>query len=166
LHGPTSCATWAFTPTDASRVAQQAHLDGLCAVGYPESKCGFVSVDQLATEIAYTTILDLLAKDRGGGASRNEQSHPSPLRQLPADIADYAGRSAQTENLLEVLSAPGGYVAIAAIDGTGGLGKTALAVHVAHGLTARYPDAQVVIGMAGNRAAALGLVIEANEPKM
>jgi hypothetical protein len=33
---------------------------------------------------------------------------PSPLHQLPADIADFAGRGAQVEKLLGVLSAPGG----------------------------------------------------------
>jgi hypothetical protein len=61
----------AFMPTAASRAAQQAHLDRLRAVEhYPGSKCGFISVDQLAKEIAYTTILDLLAKERGGVAAR------------------------------------------------------------------------------------------------
>jgi hypothetical protein len=56
---------------------------------------------------------------------------PSPLHQLPADIADFAGRRPQMEKLLGVLSVPGGHVAISAIDGMGGLGKTALAVHAA-----------------------------------
>jgi hypothetical protein len=94
------------------------------------------------------------------------------LHQLPADVADFAGRAAQMEKLLGVLGAPGGRVAISAIDGMGGLGKTALAVHVAHRLTARYPDGQVVIDMAGTGAASLtpaqGLarVIRAFEPLM
>jgi tetratricopeptide (TPR) repeat protein len=97
---------------------------------------------------------------------------PSPLRQLPADIADFAGRGAQVEKLLGVLRAPGGRAAISAIDGMGGLGKTTLAVHVAHRLTGRYPDAQIVVDMAATSAAPLspaqGLarVIRAFEPLM
>jgi hypothetical protein len=101
-----------------------------------------------------------------------QRSLPSPLHQLPADIADFAGRGAQMERLLGVLSAPGGHVAISAIDGMGGLGKTALAVHVAHRLTARYPDGQIEVDMAGTGAVPLspaqGLarVIRVFEPLM
>jgi hypothetical protein len=79
----------------------------------------------------------------------------APLHQLPTDVADFAGRAAQVEALLGVLSAPGGRVAISAIDGMGGLGKTTLAVHVAHRLTGRYPDGQIVVDMAGTSAAPL-----------
>lgn len=57
-----------------------------------------------------------------------------------------------------MLDAPGGKVAISAIDGMGGLGKSALAVHVAHRLTERYPDAQIVLDMAGTSAAPLSAV--------
>jgi hypothetical protein len=52
----------------------------------------------------------------------------------------------------------------------GGLGKTTLAVHVAHRLTGRYPDAQIVVDMAATSATPLspaqGLarVIQAFEP--
>jgi tetratricopeptide (TPR) repeat protein len=76
------------------------------------------------------------------------------------------------DKLLGVLSARGGHVAISAIDGMGGLGKTALAVHVARRLTARYPDGQIVVDMAGTSTAPLspaqGLarVIRAFEPLM
>jgi tetratricopeptide (TPR) repeat protein len=97
---------------------------------------------------------------------------PSPLHQLPADVADFAGRAAQMEKLLELLSAPGGRVAISAIEGMGGLGKTALSVHVAHRLIGRYPDAQIVIDMAGTSTApltpaqALARIIGAVEPSM
>jgi tetratricopeptide (TPR) repeat protein len=137
-----------FAPTAASRAAQQAHIARLRAVErYPG--CTFTSADQLAKYVLSATVLDLLAKDRG------EQSLPSPLHQLPADIADFAGRGAQMDRLLEVLSAPGGHVEISAIDGMGGLGKTALAVHAAHRLTGRYPDGQIVVDMAGTSAAPL-----------
>jgi hypothetical protein len=37
-----------------------------------------------------------------------QRSHPFPLHQLPADVADFAGRATQVEKLLGVLSAPGG----------------------------------------------------------
>src|SRR5262249_7391914 len=100
------------------------------------------------------------------------QTDALPLHQLPADIADFAGRGAQMEKLLGVLSAPGGRAAISAIDGIGGLGKTTLAVHVAHRLTGRYPDAQIVVDMAATSAAPLppaqGLarVIRSFEPLM
>ncbi|MDQ6867819.1 MAG: DUF4062 domain-containing protein [Pseudomonadota bacterium] len=51
----------AHAPTDASRAAQQAHLARLRAVErYPG--CTFTNPDNLAKQIAYTTILDLLAK--------------------------------------------------------------------------------------------------------
>ena len=59
--------------------------------------------------------------------------------------------------------------AITAIGGMGGVGKTALAVHVAHRLAARYPDGQIVIHLEGtaeplSSAAAMGRVIVALDP--
>jgi hypothetical protein len=80
---------------------------------------------------------------------------PSPLHQLPADVANFAGRGAQMDKLLGLLSAPGGRAAISAIDGMGGLGKTTLAVHVAHRVAQRYPDGQIVVDMAATSAAPL-----------
>jgi hypothetical protein len=51
----------AYAPTDASCAAQQAHLARLAAVErYPGSV--FMSPDNLASQIAYTKILDLLAR--------------------------------------------------------------------------------------------------------
>jgi tetratricopeptide (TPR) repeat protein len=97
------------------------------------------------------------AKTRRSERRRNVQAGApaSAVHQLPADVTDFAGRAAQVEALLGVLSAPGGRVAISAIDGMGGLGKTTLAVHVAHRLTGRYPDGQIVVDMAGTGAAPL-----------
>jgi tetratricopeptide (TPR) repeat protein len=77
---------------------------------------------------------------------------PSPLHQLPADLPDFTGRQAELHQLLDHLAA--GPVAptaaaISAIGGMGGIGKTALAVHVAHRLAGRFPDAQIVVDLAG-----------------
>jgi hypothetical protein len=53
-----------FAPTEASRAAQQGHLDRLrAAERYPG--CTFASGDQLAKWALSSTILDLLAKDHG-----------------------------------------------------------------------------------------------------
>ncbi|MEV0146054.1 MULTISPECIES: BTAD domain-containing putative transcriptional regulator [unclassified Nonomuraea] len=68
---------------------------------------------------------------------------------LPYDIADFAGRSVQVEELCEPASR---VVTIAAIDGMAGIGKTALAVHVAHRLAERYPDGQLFIDLHAHTA--------------
>lgn len=63
---------------------------------------------------------------------------------LPYDVADFAGRSVQVEELCAPASQ---VVTIAAIDGMAGIGKTALAVHAAHRLAERYPDGQLFIDL-------------------
>ena len=75
-----------------------------------------------------------------------------PLHQLPADLADFTGRQAELRQLLDHLTAGPAAptaAAISAIGGMGGIGKTALAVHVAHRVAGRFPDAQIVVDLAG-----------------
>ncbi|MFJ7907297.1 AfsR/SARP family transcriptional regulator [Kitasatospora sp. NPDC096204] len=74
----------------------------------------------------------------------------APVRptQVPADLADFTGREAQTEALRAVLLAPR-TVPVAVVAGLGGVGKTALAVHVAHGLAADFPDGQLYLDLHG-----------------
>ncbi|WUH98351.1 tetratricopeptide repeat protein [Spirillospora sp. NBC_00431] len=69
---------------------------------------------------------------------------------LPRDITDFTGRSAELDRLFSVLPADGRHaeaVVIGAIDGMAGIGKTALAVHAAHRLADRYPDAQLFVDL-------------------
>ena len=76
----------------------------------------------------------------------------APLHQLPADLADFTSRQPELRQLLDHLAAgpaAPAAAAISAIGGMGGIGKTALAVHVAHRLTNRFPDAQIVVDLAG-----------------
>ncbi|WP_406069013.1 ATP-binding protein [Micromonospora sp. NBC_01638] len=80
---------------------------------------------------------------------------------LPADIADFTGREEHVVSLYEHLSGPtrtGRHhqaPAIATISGMGGVGKTALAVHVAHRLAGRYLDGRLYVNLRGADASPL-----------
>src|SRR5829696_8677125 len=51
------------------------------------------------------------------------------LHQLPSDLSDFTGREQEIKDLMKVMAEGNGRVAMG---GMGGVGKTALAVHVAH----------------------------------
>lgn len=78
---------------------------------------------------------------------------------LPGDLSDFTGREEELRHVLAAIPAnPGAPTAVVidAIDGMAGVGKTTLAVHLAHLLTDRYPDAQLFVdlhGHASDRAA-------------
>ncbi|MGK4584901.1 BTAD domain-containing putative transcriptional regulator [Kitasatospora sp. HPMI-4] len=84
--------------------------------------------------------------------SAEEAASPyqAPVRptQVPADVTDFTGREAEIEALRTVLLAPHS-MPVAAVAGLGGVGKTALAVHVAHGLAADFPDGQLYLDLHG-----------------
>ncbi|KDN22363.1 SARP family transcriptional regulator [Amycolatopsis rifamycinica] len=73
----------------------------------------------------------------------------APLRQLPADLPDFTGRE---EYVRELSAALGAGPAPVVLTGAPGTGKTALAMHVAHGLTDRFPDGQLYVDLAGTGA--------------
>ncbi len=90
----------------------------------------------------------------GGQASADPLPPPPTPAQLPADTTDFTGRDAQADLLCDLLAArPGagrtGAVVISAVAGMGGIGKTALAVHVAHRLRYRFPDGQLFVSLQG-----------------
>jgi DNA-binding SARP family transcriptional activator len=81
-----------------------------------------------------------------------------PVRpaQLPATVPDFTGRSGFVRELGDILtSAEGRVMAVSALAGIGGVGKTTLAVHVAHQARAAFPDGQLYVDLqgAGARAA-------------
>ncbi|WP_318306933.1 AfsR/SARP family transcriptional regulator [Amycolatopsis solani] len=65
-------------------------------------------------------------------------------KQLPAEPSGFAGRTAEL-SLLDDLPGP-----IAAVSGTAGVGKTALAVHWAHRVRDRFPDGQLYANLRGH----------------
>ncbi|ANZ36313.1 hypothetical protein BBK82_09805 [Lentzea guizhouensis] len=71
-------------------------------------------------------------------------------RQLPAGIPHFVGRERELARLTELLRArPGEPVLISAINGIGGVGKTALAVQWAHQQAERFPDGQLYVNLRG-----------------
>ena len=76
-----------------------------------------------------------------------------PPRELPAGVPHFTGRADMLAALTEMLdrSRPecSGTVVISAINGTAGVGKTALAVHWAHQVAERFPDGQLYVNLRG-----------------
>jgi DNA-binding SARP family transcriptional activator len=88
-------------------------------------------------------------------AAAAESPRPVPVpAQLPADVADFTGREDQIKHLSDLLASDGidadpGAVRIALVAGSGGLGKTSLAVHAAHRVRASFPDGQLYVDLLG-----------------
>ncbi|WP_312878035.1 NB-ARC domain-containing protein [Lentzea indica] len=78
---------------------------------------------------------------------------PRVPRQLPAQPAGFTGRTAHLstlDGLVPEEGRSGGAVTIAAISGTAGVGKTALAVQWAHRVGDRFPDGQLYANLRGH----------------
>jgi DNA-binding SARP family transcriptional activator/tetratricopeptide (TPR) repeat protein len=73
-------------------------------------------------------------------------------RQLPADTAAFAGRTAELAALHALLPVAGespATMTTCVVSGTAGVGKTALAVHWAHEVDGRFPDGQLYVNLRG-----------------
>ncbi|MEV0619822.1 tetratricopeptide repeat protein [Nonomuraea sp. NPDC050404] len=99
--------------------------------------------------------LKLLAEALGLDAEEQSfligAANPAPAgvvpRQLPPDVAAFVGRTRELAFLDEAPAA--GMVVVTAIDGMGGVGKTALAVRWAHRMAVRFPDGQLYVNLQG-----------------
>jgi DNA-binding SARP family transcriptional activator len=72
-------------------------------------------------------------------------------RELPADVPAFTGRTAELAELdrLGARGEPVTAAVISAVAGTGGVGKTALAIHWAHRAADRFPDGQLHVNLRG-----------------
>ena len=78
---------------------------------------------------------------------------PTATFSLPAPPTAFTGRAEHVEDLLKALdptaSDDHGAVPTCAVSGLGGVGKTALAVHAAHAVRARFPGGTLFVNMRG-----------------
>ena len=73
-------------------------------------------------------------------------------RQLPAATRNFAGRAAAVSTLAELAVEAAGSretPVISVIDGTAGVGKTTLALYVAHRVAGEFPDGQLYVNLRG-----------------
>jgi len=93
----------------------------------------------------------------GGQAASSGPSpgRPAPLvppAQLPADLPTFAGRESELAQLRELLHPSRelpGTVAIFAINGLAGMGKTTFAIHCAHHAAKHFEDGQLYLNLRG-----------------
>jgi hypothetical protein len=108
---------------------------------------------------------DLLAKALGRsradlfgdeGADLEPSAMAGPA-ELPHDVAGFIGRSGEIDELRRHLLGTGQRAggAIVTIDGPPGVGKSALAVHLAHQLCEHFPNAQLFANLRGDEGEGL-----------
>ncbi|MDN3354641.1 AfsR/SARP family transcriptional regulator [Actinomadura sp. DC4] len=80
-----------------------------------------------------------------------ESAPPPPApAQLPADVADFTGRTTTVAELVAALTAPDRTaMVVVSVAGIGGVGKTTLAVHLGHAVREHYPDGQLFAELRG-----------------
>ncbi|WP_370129288.1 BTAD domain-containing putative transcriptional regulator [Streptacidiphilus sp. EB103A] len=123
-------------------------LDG----AYPAAAAGPVAVP-VAEPVAESA-----AESASGSAVLDRPAIPA---QLPSGLRDFTGRASQVDYLCDALtgappsgaaSAPGGAgtASLCLVSGAGGVGKTTLAVQVAHQVAGRFPDGQLFLDLRGS----------------
>ncbi|SMD14090.1 AfsR/SARP family transcriptional regulator [Kibdelosporangium aridum] len=77
------------------------------------------------------------------------RQHPSLAvarpAQLPSDLRTFSGREADLERMLVAA----GSISVALIEGMAGVGKTTMAIRLAHELAPRFPDGQLFVNLRG-----------------
>jgi DNA-binding SARP family transcriptional activator len=77
-------------------------------------------------------------------------------RHLPADVADFIGRDHLIAGARDALACSRGTTPVLVVTGRAGVGKTTLAVRLAHQLAGGFPDGQLFISLAGEGGKPLG----------
>jgi tetratricopeptide (TPR) repeat protein len=97
--------------------------------------------------------IELTVKSSRKKHEQGSNSRIGHRNSLPRDVL-ITGRERETDYILSRLTDSSNYsvLAIDAVDGMAGIGKTALAVHAAHRMSSEYPEAQLFIDLHGYTA--------------
>ncbi|MEV0136807.1 tetratricopeptide repeat protein [Dactylosporangium sp. NPDC050688] len=104
-----------------------------------------------AEQGALATARDRIDEHRRNGSPAAPVTARPVLRQLPPPPRHFSGRAEELACLDRLVddAKAAGVVAIAAIDGAAGVGKTTLAAHWAHRTAELYPDGQLYVDLRG-----------------
>jgi DNA-binding SARP family transcriptional activator/tetratricopeptide (TPR) repeat protein/DNA-binding XRE family transcriptional regulator len=89
----------------------------------------------------------VLRQDVPAAASSPTAGPAAAMRTLRRDVAAFTGRDAELRGLIAAARGAVGMVAIHAVDGMPGVGKTALVTRAAHLLAGDFPDGQLFVGL-------------------
>jgi transcriptional regulator with XRE-family HTH domain len=114
----------------------------------PQHRTVSALAEALALESAAHQELLELARD---GRLRDHWTRPSGLCELPRLVEDFTGRAAElvwVNGLTDAGSTPGAGV-VGLVTGSGGMGKTTLAIRAAHGLRPSFPGGVLFLDLLG-----------------
>ena len=132
----------------AALLIDALHRDGRAA----EALDRYASVRRhLADELGAEPGSELRELHRAILRGEEQPARRDPPAALPADTGAFTGRAPEIERLTAA-AAGAGVLLIHAIAGMPGVGKTALAVHVAHRLRGEFPDGQAFVDLHGHTA--------------
>ncbi|WP_227999088.1 ATP-binding protein [Nocardia australiensis] len=143
LPGHTATELFAPDTTDQQCDAPAKH---------PVTAASVVGPGQSSTPTKHATASETAPSLRSGSPAppASGAGHLPRLMQLPPDTHDFTGRDEQISLLVSQLAGgPGLAVPIATVVGSAGVGKTALATHVAHTLADVFPDGQLYVNLHG-----------------
>jgi transcriptional regulator with XRE-family HTH domain/tetratricopeptide (TPR) repeat protein len=129
---------------------------GLSVRSIRDVEAGRVSRPRISTVRLLADAFGLTGAERAEFLGAADTPAARGPRQLPLDIAGFAGREAELARLDRAIREAGdrpATVVLSAVAGMAGVGKTALALHWAHRVRDEYPDGQLYVNLRGFDAA-------------